>query len=62
MNSYEDIEITCRDCGGIFTFTAGQQVYFASKQLQQPRRCEPCRRERRAGANAVAAIRHLGNE
>lgn len=46
-NGYEDIEITCRDCRQPFTFTAGQQAFFAERQLLQPRRCEPCRAERR---------------
>jgi len=32
--SYYDKELTCRDCGAGFTFTAGQQEFFASKGFE----------------------------
>jgi hypothetical protein len=47
LMDYQDTDLICRDCGATFTFTAGQQAFFASRQLQQPRRCEMCRRWRR---------------
>jgi hypothetical protein len=31
--------------------TAGQQAFFAERQLQQPRRCEKCRQWRRQQQN-----------
>jgi len=46
--SFQDKSIQCSDCGIIFTFTAGQQKFFASKGLtNEPRRCPQCRKSRR---------------
>jgi CxxC-x17-CxxC domain-containing protein len=42
---YQDRELTCKDCGSPFTFTAGEQEFYASKGLlNAPRRCPTCRR------------------
>ena len=42
---YQDRELTCRDCGNTFTFTVGEQEFYASKGLENaPRRCPECRR------------------
>ena len=27
-NNYEDITLTCKDCGAEFVFTAGEQAYY----------------------------------
>ena len=41
---YEDRSITCRDCSQTFTFSVGEQTFFASKGLQNvPQRCPSCR-------------------
>jgi hypothetical protein len=57
MNTqYEDITIDCRDCRTPFTWTAGQQQYFAERQLMQPRRCEQCRRWRRQQQAEAASV------
>ena len=46
--AYNDRELTCRDCGGAFEFTAGEQEFYASKGLQNdPVRCPSCRAQRR---------------
>ena len=46
--SFQDKTIQCADCGIIFTFTAGQQKFFASKGLtNEPRRCPQCRKSKR---------------
>ena len=42
-----DKQLICCDCGRDFTFSAGEQAYFKSKQLSQPKRCHQCRRERK---------------
>ncbi len=42
-----DQELTCRDCGQTFTFTAGEQEFYASKGLQAPQRCKYCRANRK---------------
>ena len=46
---YEDKIIHCRDCDETFTFTAGEQEFFASKGFEnEPTRCQPCRQRRKA--------------
>ena len=45
---YSDIELTCRDCSMPFTFTAGQQEFFATKGFDnQPSRCKDCQSARK---------------
>ncbi len=47
--AFEDKEITCSDCGTIFTFSAEEQELFASKgYTNEPKRCLPCRQARKA--------------
>ena len=43
----DDQQITCRDCGANFTFTAGEQEFYASKNLSAPQRCKDCRAARK---------------
>jgi CxxC-x17-CxxC domain-containing protein len=41
---YEDKTLSCRDCHQPFIFSAGEQEFFASKDLQnEPKRCPNCR-------------------
>lgn len=41
---YQDRTLTCRTCGEEFTFSAGEQSFFASKGLvNDPQRCLGCR-------------------
>jgi hypothetical protein len=47
-SNLKDITLICCDCGGTFHFSIGEQLYFASKQLSQPKRCPSCRRKRRS--------------
>jgi CxxC-x17-CxxC domain-containing protein len=47
--SYADKTLTCRDCGQPFTFTAGEQEFYASRGLMnEPGRCPTCRSARRS--------------
>ncbi len=42
--SFADRTLTCRDCGATFTFTAGEQEFYASKGFaNDPTRCQSCR-------------------
>jgi CxxC-x17-CxxC domain-containing protein len=43
-----DRTITCRDCGEAFTFTAGEQAFYAERGYSEPQRCANCRAERKA--------------
>lgn len=47
-----DRTITCRDCGEAFTFTAGEQAFYAERGYSEPQRCANCRAERKAQRSA----------
>lgn len=48
---YEDKILICKECGAEFTFTAGEQEFFASKGfVNEPQRCKACRDARRNAA------------
>lgn len=41
---YQDKILVCKDCGNEFTFTAGEQEFYAEKGFQnEPSRCKDCR-------------------
>ena len=44
----ESKTLVCVDCGTPFEFTTGEQSFFWSKGLTQPRRCKVCREKRKA--------------
>ena len=43
-----DQTLACRDCGQAFTFTSGEQEFYASRGFSEPSRCGPCRQARKA--------------
>jgi len=43
-----DTTLTCRDCGQAFTFTTGEQDFYASRGFSEPSRCADCRATRKA--------------
>ncbi len=44
-----DKALTCGECGDQFTFTVGEQEFFASKGFtNEPKRCTQCRGARRS--------------
>ncbi len=46
--SFEDKTVTCRECGNPFTFTVGEQSFYAEKGLMNtPSRCPDCRQARK---------------
>lgn len=46
---YTDRVITCADCGSEFTFTAGEQDFYAQRGFTEPpKRCPSCRSARKA--------------
>ena len=50
--TYQDKPIQCSDCGANFSFTAGEQEFFASKgYTNEPKRCPTCRQSRRSNRN-----------
>ena len=46
---YEDLNLTCQDCGASFVFSADDQQYHAEKGYSnEPKRCPSCRQARRS--------------
>jgi CxxC-x17-CxxC domain-containing protein len=46
-----DRQLICRQCGSSFTFTAGEQSFYATRGLtNDPSRCPSCRSVRRGNA------------
>src|SRR5205807_7756068 len=43
-----DTTLACRDCGQAFTFTSGEQDFYASRGFSEPSRCAECRAARKA--------------
>jgi CxxC-x17-CxxC domain-containing protein len=45
---FDDRILICRDCAASFTFSAGEQGFYAERGLlNQPQRCAACRSARR---------------
>lgn len=56
--AFEDKSLTCRDCGGTFVFTAGEQGFYLEKGLlNEPQRCATCRATRRRDRTATSNVR-----
>ena len=43
-----DKVIICQDCGQEFTFTEGEQKFYAERGFAEPVRCKACREARKA--------------
>jgi len=47
--TYQDKSIKCCDCGATFTFTSGEQSFYAGKGFSnEPKRCMSCRATKKA--------------
>ena len=44
---YQDKILVCRDCQKDFTWTSGEQQFYATHQFTPPLRCKPCRMEKK---------------
>jgi len=51
-DSYEDKDIYCPDCKEDFVWTAGEQQFYEEREYTPPKRCKPCRDERKAQREA----------
>ncbi len=48
----EDKVLKCRDCGNDFTWTVGEQEFYAQKGFEnEPTRCFECRKARKQKRN-----------
>ena len=46
--SFQDKSLKCVDCGTTFTFTSGEQDYYATKGFtNEPKRCVSCRKAKK---------------
>ncbi|HZS08600.1 MAG TPA: zinc-ribbon domain containing protein [Blastocatellia bacterium] len=43
-----DKQIECADCRRSFTVTEGEQEFFQSRGMSEPKRCKECRQARKA--------------
>lgn len=43
-----DTLLSCCDCTTEFVFTAREKEFYASKELNDPKRCKPCREKKKA--------------
>ena len=57
--SFEDKQLTCKECGNEFLFTSREQDFYAEKGFtKQPGRCRSCRKsERSPGSNKLSLQR-----
>jgi len=54
QSQLKDMELECKDCGDQFTFSAGEQEFFADKfgkDYNIPKRCKPCRAVKKSGGS-----------
>jgi hypothetical protein len=52
----EDKILKCKDCGQQFTFTVGEQEFYAQKGFEnEPARCATCRRARKNQRTAMSS-------
>jgi CxxC-x17-CxxC domain-containing protein len=56
-----DTTLTCRDCGQPFTFTSGEQEFYASRGFSEPTRCPDCRAARKAERGAGGGYSSYGS-
>jgi CxxC-x17-CxxC domain-containing protein len=43
----EDKTLTCQDCKADFVFSAGEQEFYAERDLSAPLRCKDCRAKKK---------------
>ena len=58
---YTDKTLTCRECNQSFTFTAGEQEFFALKGFtNEPSRCPDCRAQRKGRQGDYSSAGYSG--
>lgn len=60
-SEFEDKSILCIDCNTYFTWTAGEQLFFRDKNLQNPpKRCKECKQAKNERLAAIANAQSSG--
>lgn len=50
---FQDKTLKCKECGQDFTFTAGEQEFYAQKEFKnEPQRCKSCRDAKKSAGKA----------
>lgn len=57
MVSYNDIKLTCRECGRQFVFSEGEQQFYEQMGFNPPTRCRPCRSNREKQVQVNSCIK-----
>ena len=57
MVNYNDIKLTCRECGRQFLFSEGEQQFYEQMGFNPPTRCRPCRSNREKQAQLNTCIK-----
>lgn len=47
LKDLQDKQFFCPDCGRAFTWNREEQAFYISKGLTSPKRCKPCREQRK---------------
>jgi CxxC-x17-CxxC domain-containing protein len=55
VGKFSDKTLVCRDCGKEFTFSTGEQEFYATRGFSEPTRCPDCRAARKTGRGGGAA-------
>jgi CxxC-x17-CxxC domain-containing protein len=62
-SGFGDQTLTCRDCGTQFIWSAGEQAFYASKNLMNsPSRCPACRAQARASRESGGRLARANRE
>jgi len=60
-SEFDDVSILCIDCAQEFIWTAGEQIFFRDKQLQNPpKRCKDCKKAKNRRLEAIEMARETG--
>ncbi len=58
--SFTDKELQCANCGATFTFTAGEQEFYATKGFtNEPKRCPECRTAKKTERGGFGGPRRM---
>ena len=47
MENSENMEITCKECGTVFTITPDEQKWYEKMNFDLPKRCKECRKAKK---------------
>ena len=57
-----DKQIRCADCGQQFNFSQGEQEFYQSRGMSEPKRCKECRAAKKAERGGGGGGRRGGGD